>query len=422
LARPELFSVSTFNLSLNSKHICFLFQATNYTAHGTPTTSWKTSHELDLPTGLDVEWEKFFLELTRVGILLHDVEDHFLWDGGDSSGLISVKKLYSAIANTVWQNNINGWRKHLWNWKIPHKIKLFTWLSVENKIPTWDNLQRKGWVGPNICQLCYRDEETTNHLFTQCNFTRLVWDKIVLDNNINTVWNGTSISACFEHWTSSEHNYKLLPPLVNWFIWLARNIKIFDNKPPSINIVAYKSLGLYQSWKNIHPDIVKKKTLVRPIITEDTPTGWFDGATQHSGILSGAGGLIRINKNSIYRWTFCCGPGTNTRAELLGAWATLHLASRLNIEHLQLIGDSRVIIDWLNHKGKLQTITLLAWKDRIRSLQRHFKKLIFTHTSREYNMEADLLSKTTLQGKACLITYNHWLDGHEGPTLTTKIF
>jgi hypothetical protein len=25
------------------------------------------------------------------------------------------------------------------------------------------------------------------------------------------------------HWTSHEHNYKLLPLLINWFIWLARN-------------------------------------------------------------------------------------------------------------------------------------------------------------------------------------------------------
>ena len=120
--------------------------------------------------------------------------------------------------------------------------------------------------------------------------------------------------------------------------------------------------------------------------------------------------------------TFCYGPGTNTRAELLGAWVTLHLASILNIEHLQLIKDSRVIIDWLNHKGNLQTITLLVWKDLIRLLQCHFKKLIFTQTSREYNKKAHLLSKTTLQGKAGLIAYNHWLDGHEGPTLATKIF
>jgi hypothetical protein len=34
----------------------------------------------------------------------------------------------------------------------------------------------------------------------------------------------------------------------------------------------------------------------------------------------------------------------------------------------------------------------------------------------EFNREADLLSKTTLQKQVGLITYTHWLDGHEGPS------
>jgi hypothetical protein len=113
-----------------------------------------------------------------------------------------------------------------------------------------------------------------------------------------------------------------------------------------------------------------KKIFISPHILEDITTGWFDGATQRNGNISGAGGLIRLNKHNIYRWTFNCGPGTNTRVELLGAWATLHLASRLNIEQLQLIGDSKVIIDWLNQSGTLHSIALLAWMDQIRSLQR----------------------------------------------------
>jgi hypothetical protein len=52
-------------------------------------------------------------------------------------------------------------------------------------------------------------------------------------------------------------------------------------------------------------------------------TGWFDGAALASGRNSGAGGVIRINENIIFKWYINCGPGTNTRAELLGAWALL---------------------------------------------------------------------------------------------------
>jgi hypothetical protein len=99
---------------LNTKNTCFLFQVAHYNDVGILTIGWKTGHDLELPIDLAIEWDTYFLELTRAGIYLHDVEDQFLWAGGDSLGHISVKKLYSSFTNTVWKNNITGWRKHLW--------------------------------------------------------------------------------------------------------------------------------------------------------------------------------------------------------------------------------------------------------------------------------------------------------------------
>jgi len=104
---PQLISL------LNTKNTYFLFQARFYNEHGTPTVGWKSVHDLELPVDLAAEWDKYFMELIRVRIYPHDVEDQFLWAGGDNSGHISVKKLYSAITNTVWKNNIIGWCKHL---------------------------------------------------------------------------------------------------------------------------------------------------------------------------------------------------------------------------------------------------------------------------------------------------------------------
>jgi ribonuclease HI len=126
--------------------------------------------------------------------------------------------------------------------------------------------------------------------------------------------------------------------------------------------------------------------------------------------------------NSQYRWTFNCGSSTNIRAKLLGAWATLHLASRLNIEVLQILEDSRIVIEWLNNKSKLQAISLMEWKDIIRQLQSTFRTLNFNHIYREYNKEANLLSKVALQKKAGIITYNHWVEGHEGPPHVLKLY
>jgi ribonuclease HI len=107
--------------------------------------------------------------------------------------------------------------------------------------------------------------------------------------------------------------------------------------------------------------------------------GWFDGAALATGQNSGAGGVLQINEHIIFKWTINCGPGTNTRAELLGAWALLTLASRLAISELFVQGDSKIVIDWLWGKGRLQVVTLECWKDRLIDLIKLFHNITFQH-------------------------------------------
>jgi ribonuclease HI len=111
--------------------------------------------------------------------------------------------------------------------------------------------------------------------------------------------------------------------------------------------------------------------------------GWFDGATQLNGELSGVGGVIKLNEHTVYRWTLNCGGGTNTREELLGAWVVLTLAHRLSITDIHVIGDSKIVIDWLNNIGSLQVISIDCWKDRVRELIKHFSVITFAHVYRE---------------------------------------
>jgi ribonuclease HI len=166
-------------------------------------------------------------------------------------------------------------------------------------------------------------------------------------------------------------------------------------------------------------------SLVRSTIPQQqlgATVGWFDGASQSNGQLSGVGGVIRYNEQISYKWTFNCGEGTNTKAELLGAWATLTLASRLDITYIKVLGDSRIVIHWLNNKGKLQVIALDCWKERIRDLIKNFEEISFTHIIRELNSEVDLLSKMALQQQEGKISYNKWVEGSMGPTLYLNLF
>jgi ribonuclease HI len=53
-----------------------------------------------------------------------------------------------------------------------------------------------------------------------------------------------------------------------------------------------------------------------------------------------------------------CGKGTNTRSELLSLWCILYFATYLKITQLQLLGDSKVIVDWFNNLNDLQVLSL----------------------------------------------------------------
>jgi ribonuclease HI len=124
---------------------------------------------------------------------------------------------------------------------------------------------------------------------------------------------------------------------------------------------------------------------------------WFDGATHNNGLLSGAGSLLKTMGRTTYRWTLNCRQGTNTRVELLGLWASLTLAHRLNLAHLHVLGDSKIVIDWINQNCNLKVTNLMGWMTKIRELTTLFINIKFDHIYREENMEADALSKLALQ-------------------------
>jgi ribonuclease HI len=117
-----------------------------------------------------------------------------------------------------------------------------------------------------------------------------------------------------------------------------------------------------------------------------------------------------------------CGFGTNTKDELLGAWGSLFLASRLNITNLHLKGDSKTIIDWLNGKGILRVTTLECWKDRIRKLLLTLPHTSFTHLYREQNQEVDSLSKKALWDSPGILYYLIWEGGLENNNHSISIF
>ncbi|KAJ1693628.1 hypothetical protein LUZ63_010326 [Rhynchospora breviuscula] len=58
----------------------------------------------------------------------------------------------------------------IWKLKVPPRARTFTWLMLQDKLPTIDNLQKRGMILVNRCSLCRAACESSSHLFNTCIF------------------------------------------------------------------------------------------------------------------------------------------------------------------------------------------------------------------------------------------------------------
>jgi ribonuclease HI len=294
---------------------------------------------------------------------------------------------------------------------LPLKIQIALVAHVEKKLLFWDNLQARGWEGPSRFPLCAQDIDSTLHVFMLCSFTRALWTTTTTALNIPNHWSGINIQSCFQNWIHTSSTHPMLPIHICWHVWLSRNASIFNEKTPSILHII--SLILPEENKFAR-SLQVKPTIQQPLfIPLDRAVTWFDRASQQGGALCGAGGKLILNSHSSISWMLNCRQGSNTKAELIGAWTSLILASR-HTDDLLLLGDSKLTIDWLNGLADFRVAALNSWKERTKDATLLFRKLTFQHIFREENKEADSLSKKALHLPPSQIFYTFWEDGHEG--------
>jgi ribonuclease HI len=148
----------------------------------------------------------------------------------------------------------------------------------------------------------------------------------------------------------------------------------------------------------------------------------FDGAAHSSGLCCGAGGTFKSHPSRITKWFLNCGEGSNTKAELMGLWTSLSLATWWALNHLLVLGDSRIIIDWMNYSCNLRSIHIEGWMQRVRELSSSFTDIKFQHFSRSFNTEADSLSKRALGAEAGRLYIYHCDAGRDSIISTFNLF
>jgi hypothetical protein len=100
--------------------------------------------------------------------ILSDQEDRIVWLLGNKG--FSVNSLYK----NKMSDQVAVPYRFLWKSKLPHKIKVFIWLVVRNKILTKDNFKKRNRHGSGDCCFC-GCYESIDHLFFNCSIARYVW-------------------------------------------------------------------------------------------------------------------------------------------------------------------------------------------------------------------------------------------------------
>jgi ribonuclease HI len=361
--------------------------------NSTSSTVWIDSKQLNLSGELALEWDNFILAIRSNGIYLKDSCDKLVWSWNRALGIVTVKQAYQSILYSNLKGENRWWYKAIWHVNVPSKIICFIWLCLMDNILTGVNYQRRGGIGPSVCSLCLNGEDSTDHLFTHCVVSKLIWKEVLSQLMIHDEWGEKGLEDNLLKWFIKYPKLRHIPFMVIWGIWKYRNKRLFENWARQDSSIGKKNLLSIQEFHDeTKPDSLDY--ILSPVYFDDSPIGFFDGAATENRC--GIGICLKLSSDHIYQAYFAGGEGSNMKAEIQGLWGLLHLASLLSLSNLMVVGDSKSTIDWIKGETKLNCLYLSPWQERIRNMQDKFESISFMHVHRNFNIVVDQLSKQAL--------------------------
>ncbi|GLT48447.1 hypothetical protein SLA2020_220710 [Shorea laevis] len=166
----------------------------------------------------------------------HGEEDYCVWKH-NPKGKYTVASAYNFI-NQTQDNGFDTHYRLIWDNNLPMKISAFAWKALQNKIPTKENLQKRGMIEENIetkCIFCGEQTESSTHILFSCPITWKLWC-LCYD------WWGIRTAAQEDGWNHLKQHQGLINKgrtrkiwstiwfFTVWTIWLWRNSLIFKKE------------------------------------------------------------------------------------------------------------------------------------------------------------------------------------------------
>lgn len=195
-----------------------------------------------LHDGWPAAWRARFpiLESSPLPLLRTGVADEHCWDlEGNGHGTLTVQSVYTSLAGHM---PITPWWKAVWfKGHIP-KHSFCLWTACLTRLPTLDRLAVWKEEPPVLtCRLCGLVNESHNHLFFECSFSRQVWIQVmhkVQWEDFPCSWTPIVDALSDPTLRPRRLEHQLVLAASVYVVWCERNQRIFrDTSKPVPHLV-----------------------------------------------------------------------------------------------------------------------------------------------------------------------------------------
>jgi len=117
-----------------------------------------------------------------------------------------------------------------------------------------------------------------------------------------------------------------------------------------------------------------------------------DGGCEPNPGAMGIGGHITIDDIEVADFSESAGNGTNNQAEYLALIKGAKLAQQLNVTHLRVCMDSKLIVNQMTGTWRNKDAELTRLMNEAQSIMAGFEKVTYEHVARTGNKKADALA------------------------------
>ena len=152
------------------------------------------------------------------------------WHSGSGRFLVHAHDFFRIKGESV------QWATVVWEeWSLP-RTRFILWLATLGRLRTRDRLSYL--PTETVCSLCSREDETHAHLFFNCNWTSLLWNRAKSWLRIYRPMSTLSSAIRGLNGRSKELNLRMRRvslALLVYLIWHERNNHIFAQKSSSVD-------------------------------------------------------------------------------------------------------------------------------------------------------------------------------------------